>query len=166
MNSQATGKTHEALIEAGINFVACLPDSALNKLYEPLSNDPRVTYVQVANEGGSVGVCMGAWIGGLRPAMLMENTGFTLTCYALLCGPLTFGVLILLLMSYRGGFNDQRWFSVPVGWSTEPLLNALLVSYRVVHNPEKIRPAIVSAVKSMNSIKSPVSVVLGGSTLF
>ncbi len=98
--------------------------------------------------------------------MVMENTGFTLTCYALLRGPLAFGVPMLLLMSYRGGFDDQRWFSVPVGWSTEPLLNALRVSYRVVQDPEEIRPAIVGAVKSMDSIQSPVSVVLGGSTLF
>lgn len=166
MNAQAAREAHEALIEAGINFVACLPDAAFRELHEPLSKDPMVTYVQVANEGDGVGICMGAWIGGLRPAMVMENTGFTLTCYALLRGPIAFGVPMLLLISYRGGFNDQRWFSVPIGWSTEPLLNALRVSYRVVSKPGDIRPAVVGAVKSMNSIQSPVGVVLGGSTVF
>ena len=92
----------------------------------------------------------------------MENTGFALTCYALLRGPIAFGVPVLLLISYRGHFGDQRWFSVPFGWGTEPLLEALRVSFRVVSEADGIRRAIVSAVQSMNSFQGPVGVVLGG----
>ena len=166
MNPEAAHETHKALIESGINFVACLPDSSFKELYEPLSKDPLLTYVQVANEGDGVGICMGAWLGGLRPVLLMENSGFTLTCYALLRGPIAFGVPVLLLMSYRGHFDDQRWFSVPIGWSTEPLLEALRVSHRVVLQTDGIRSAVVGAVKSMNSFQSPVAVVLAGNVLF
>ena len=65
------------LVKSGINFVACLPDSAFQELYLPLSADPKITYVQVASENDGVGVCMGAWLGGMKPALLVENTGFT-----------------------------------------------------------------------------------------
>ena len=87
--------------------------------------DPKITYVQVASENDGVGVCMGAWLGGMKPALLVENTGFTLGTYALLRGPMAFGVPLLLLISHRGELGDERWFSVPFGWGTKPLLDGM-----------------------------------------
>ncbi len=166
MNSQAAENALNALIDAGVDFVACLPDSAFKELYEPLSVEPKVDYVQVANEGDGVGICMGAWLGGKKPVLIMENTGFAVTPYALMRGPIPFGVPMLLLIAHRGGFHDQRWFSVPMGWGTAPLLDAMRISYEVVTRTDDIRGSITGAVKSMNSIQAPVAVILGGGTLF
>ena len=166
MNPQAAQETFKALHGAGIDFAACLPDSTFKELYEPLSKDPKMTYIQVANEGDGVGICMGAWIGGRRPVMIMENSGFPVTCYALLRGPIAFGIPMLLLLNHRGSFHDERWFSVPFGWATEPLLESMRISHQLVVKTDDIRDAIVGAVKSMNSIQAPVCVVLGGSTIF
>ena len=147
------------MTEAGIDFVACMPDSAFLELYQRLEADSGIRYVQVANESDGVGICMGAWLGGARPALLIENTGFALSCYALLRGPAAFGVPMLLLISYRGGFGDQRWFSVPFGWATEPLLDSLRIQYTVVNGAGELEPAIVDAVKSMNAMQAPVAVL-------
>ncbi len=166
MNPKAALDAVQALDEAGINFIACLPDSAFKELYEPLSKQDKLTYVQVANEGDGVGICMGAWLGGYRPALIMENTGLALASYALLRGPIAFGVPTLLLVAHRGGFHDERWFSVPFGWATTNLLEALRISHQLVLEAKEIRSAIIGAVKSMNSIQAPVSVVLGGGTIF
>lgn len=166
MKPEAAAETLDALIGAGIDFVACLPDSAFKELYEPLSKNRKVTYIQVANEGDGVGICMGAWLGGHKPALIMENTGFALACYALLRGPIAFGIPTLLVVAHRGGFHDERWFSVPFGWATTSLLEAMRISHRLVLKTEDIREAIVGAVKSMNSVQAPVGVVLGGSTIF
>ena len=166
MNIDAAKAAHESLVKSGVNFVACLPDSAFQELYLPLSTDQKITYVQVASENDGVGVCMGAWLGGKKPAMIMENTGFAVTPYALMRGPIPFGVPMLLLIAHRGGFHDQRWFSVPIGWGTMPLLDAMRISYEYVTHAGDIRGAITGAVKSMNSIQAPVAVVLGGGTIF
>ena len=166
MKPEAAQTTLDALLDAGINFAACLPDSAFKELYEPLSEARQVDYIQVANEGDGVGICMGAWLGGKKPALIMENTGFAVTPYALMRGPIPFGVPMLLLIAHRGGFHDQRWFSVPMGWGTAPLLDAMRISYEFVTRSEDIRTAITGAVKSMNSIQAPVAIVLGGGTLF
>ena len=69
MNADAAKTAHEALIKSGVNFVACLPDSSFQELYVPLSAEPKITYVQVASENDGVGVCMGAWLGGMKPAL-------------------------------------------------------------------------------------------------
>ncbi|MBI4525652.1 MAG: hypothetical protein HY695_17795 [Deltaproteobacteria bacterium] len=166
MKTEAANEAVKALFDAGIDFVACLPDSAFKELYEPLSMDSRVNYIQVSNEGDGVGICMGAWLGGKKPALIMENTGFAVTPYALLRGPVAFGVPMLLLVAHRGSFHDQRWFAVPFGWGTEPLFEAMRISYRCVSKTEEVRDAIVGAVQSMNSIQAPVGVILGGATLF
>lgn len=166
MKEDVANEAHRCLIESGINFVACMPDSAFLELYQPLAADSRIKYVQVANESDGVGICMGAWLGGARPALLMENTGFALSCYALLRGPAAFGVPMLLLISYRGGFGDQRWFSVPFGWATEPLLQSLRIQYSVVNEAAEIQDAILGAVKSMNAMQAPVAVMFPAKLLF
>ena len=165
MKDEVAAEAHRCLTEAGIDFVACMPDSAFIELYQRLEADSGIRYVQVANESDGVGICMGAWLGGARPALLMENTGFALSCYALLRGPAAFGVPMLLLISYRGGFGDQRWFSVPFGWATEPLLDSLRIQYSTVRETRDLQPAIVGAVESMNAMQAPVE-VLFQKTLF
>lgn len=166
MKAEAANEAAKALLDSGIDFVACLPDSVFKELYEPLSKNPAVNYIQVSNEGDGVGICMGAWLGGKKPVLIMENSGFAVTPYALLRGPIAFGVPMLLLVAHRGSFHDERWFSVPFGWGTEPLFNAMRISYQFVSRTEEVRAAIVGAVKSMNSVQAPVGVILGGGTLF
>ena len=166
MNSEAAKEALNALVDSGIDFAACLPDSAFQELYLPLSAESKIDYVQVANEGDGVGICMGAWIGGKKSVLIMENTGFAVTPYALMRGPIPFGVPMLLLIAHRGGFHDQRWFSVPMGWGTAPLLDAMRISYEFVAHTGDIRQAIMGAVKSMNSIQAPVAVLFSGGTLF
>ena len=166
MKPEAAKLTLDALIDSRIDFAACLPDSAFKELYEPLSAESKIDYVQVANEGDGVGICMGAWLGGKKPVLIMENTGFAVTPYALMRGPIPFGIPMPLLIAHRGGFHDQRWFAVPFGWGTEPLLDAMRISHEFVTKAEDVRTAVTGAVKSMNSIQAPVAVILGGGTLF
>lgn len=166
MNAAAAKAAHEALIKSGVNFVACLPDSSFQELYVPLSAEPKITYVQVASENDGVGVCMGAWLGGKKPALIVENTGLTLGTYALLRGPMAFGVPLLLLISHRGELGDERWFSVPFGWGTKPLLDSLRITHRSVEKVEDVAAAIRNGVKSMNSMQAPVAILFAGEILF
>jgi sulfopyruvate decarboxylase subunit alpha len=166
MNSEAAKEALNALVDSGIDFAACLPDSAFQELYMPLSAEAKIDYVQVANEGDGVGICMGAWLGGKKPVLVMENSGFAVTPYALMRGPIAFGIPMLLLIAHRGGFHDERWFSVPFGWGTEPLLDAMRISYELVTRTEDVRGAVMGAVKSMNSMQAPVAVLFSGGILF
>ena len=166
MKPDAARAAHEALVKSGVNFVACLPDSSFQELYLMLSGERKITYVQVASENDGVGVCMGAWLGGMKPALLVENTGFTLGTYALLRGPMAFGVPLLLLISHRGDLGDERWFSVPFGWSTKPLLDSMRITHCSVEKTEAVAGAIAGAAKSMNSIQAPVAILFAGEILF
>jgi sulfopyruvate decarboxylase subunit alpha len=98
--------------------------------------------------------------------LLVENTGFTLGTYALLRGPLAFGIPMILLISHRGELGDERWFSVPFGWGTKPLLDSMRITHRSVDKTEDVQGAILSAAKSMNSLQAPVAILFGAALLF
>ncbi len=156
----------QGLKEAGIDFVVSLPDSALKELNQLVKNDPELPYVPVCNEGDGIAICGGAWLGGRRPAMLMENSGLSLGAYALRRSALTFGFPMLLLMSYRGEFGEARWFSVTNGWGIEPLLQALRIRYTVIRKPEEIKAAIAKVQASLSSIQLPAAILFGGEAIW
>ncbi|MEE8448921.1 MAG: sulfopyruvate decarboxylase [Thermodesulfobacteriota bacterium] len=154
------------LKEAGIDLVVSLPDTALKELNQLVMDDPDLPYVPVCNEGDGIAICGGAWLGGKRPVMLMENCGLSLGAYALRRSAITFGFPMLLMMSYRGEFSEARWFSVIEGWGIEPLLQALRIRYTVVSKAAEIKEAIAKVQVSLSSMQLPAAILLGGETIW
>ena len=66
----------ESMKEAGISFVTSLPDANLQKLLSLVDADTELTHVTLAREEEGIGICSGAYIGGLTPAIIMQNGGF------------------------------------------------------------------------------------------
>ena len=77
--------------------------------------DPAFTTVQVTNEAEGLAVCAGAWLGGLRPALLMENTGLLVAVHNLEYVCAYYGIPVLLVMSYRGAVGDGLWWFSGLG---------------------------------------------------
>ena len=69
-------------------------------------------------------------------------------------------------LSHRGELGDERWFSVPFGWGTKPLLDSMRITHRSVEKIEDVSSAISNAVKSMNSMQAPVAILFAGEILF
>ena len=55
---------------------------------------------------------------------------------------------------------------MPFGWGTKPLLDSMRITHRSVGKIEEVSGAIVSAVKSMNSMQAPVAILFAGEILF
>ena len=53
----------QGLKEAGINFVAGLPDEWLGGSLQMIMDDPHFIGVPVVNEAHGVAACAGAWLG-------------------------------------------------------------------------------------------------------
>ena len=87
----------DGLKDAGIDFVVYMPDSFFFETIGMLERDPAFECVSVPNE--SVGMCLaaGAWLGGRKPVMLMENTGLFVAMNALTRFHQPFGIPVLML---------------------------------------------------------------------
>lgn len=150
----------DGLKEAGVDFVTGLPCSGFAKAQDLCRQDPDITYIGVANEGTGIGLCAGAWLGGLRPAALIENLGLLVSMSALLRGNMLFGIPTLLVLEYRGDTGDQEFWA-EFGECTEPILSAIRLKYQVVRGLTQLKPAIRDGVKWMDWALRPYAILPG-----
>lgn len=151
---------------AGITFLTCLPDSGLKQIYFLCKDDPYFQFVPVTNEGEGVAIAAGAWLGGKKALMFMENSGLRVASEALARLSIGIDIPVLLLMSYRGSIGDGNWWAETQGVVMEPMLKALRIPYRIIDREEDIEGSLQRAVKSIYSSKHHVAVIIGGGLLW
>jgi sulfopyruvate decarboxylase TPP-binding subunit len=149
----------DGMRENDVDFVIGLPSSGLRGAQARCIAEPSMRYVTVANEGTGMGLCAGAWLGGRRPAALVENFGFFASTYQLLRGQHTFGIPTLLVMEYRGDAGDREFFSES-GELTEGILEAMRINHRVVRTRTELKPAIRDGLRWMAFAMRPYAVVV------
>lgn len=151
---------------AGINFVVQLPDTGLAQIYSLVSDDPAFQFIPVTNEGEGAAIAAGAWMGGKKSILCMENSGFRVASETLARLGLSFGIPVLMLMSYRGNLGDGNWWAQNHGILMEPLLQALRIPYAIINRDEEIEGSIQRALRTLEASKYHVAVVMSGGTLW
>ncbi|MGH7773025.1 MAG: thiamine pyrophosphate-binding protein [Candidatus Binatia bacterium] len=151
------------LKEAGIDLVASVPDINLLELLNLLSEDKDITHVPVGREEEGIGVCTGAYLGGKRTAILMQNGGLMNSCNGITTTALQFGIPILLLVYYAGDMGDNAFHMV--GLLTEPVLQGLGIKYTVMRDPAKVKQQIIDARTAAEASKRPVALLLSRAVL-
>ncbi len=154
------------LKEAGINFVSGLPDGWQRNLHELIEADPDIRYVPVCNEGVGFSVCAGAWLGGRKTALIMENSGLRVAAEYIARISLGCGVPVVLLLSYRGDLGDTEHWAIPHGIVVEPLLDALRIPYQIVRKTEDLRATIKRAHRLAEAQLQPVAVLISGDCIW
>jgi|GEM_PF-171301 len=92
----------DALEDAGINFVCSMPCSLLSGIIDIISKKENLIHLPATREEEGVGICAGAYLGGARPALLMQNSGLGNSINALLSLINPCEIDLLLLMSNTG----------------------------------------------------------------
>jgi len=59
----------DGMLEAGIDFVATLPDWNLARLIERIEKEPSWKHVRLCREEEGIGICAGAYLAGKKPAL-------------------------------------------------------------------------------------------------
>ena len=154
------------LKEAGINFVSGLPDGWQRNLHELIEADPQIRYVPVCNEGVGFSVCAGAWLGGRKTALIMENSGLRVAAEYIARISLGCGVPVLLLLSYRGDLGDTEHWAIPHAMVAEPLLEALRIPYQVVRHRADLRASIKRAHRLAEAQLQPVALLISGDCIW
>ena len=116
---------YRGMKRAGINFATSVPCVNLQELLALVSGDPEIIHVPVTREEEGVGICAGAWMGGRRPALLMQNSGLGNSINALASLDILYGIPLLMIISHRGGKGEPVIGQVPMGQLTVPLLDAM-----------------------------------------
>ena len=151
------------LKNAGINFVATLPDEKMLELILAVERELDFKHVPLCREEEGLGICAGAYLAGKRTALIMQNAGFLNSCNALTTTSLQFQIPALLLIYYAGDIGD-RGFST-LGSVTEPVLQGMGIRYYVLRRREEIDETLRGAQVLAEDSKKPVAVLLTKSVL-
>lgn len=160
MKPQVATAIVSALKKAGVDFVASLTEANLHNLVMALAEDRSIQHVPVTREEEGIGVCVGAYLGGKHPAMVMMNAGFLLAGNALATVCLLPGIPVLLLIGHNGGLGEENPGHATVGMLTEPVLQAFHIVYEKLDRVEDIGPIIRDAHTLARSSRRPVAIVL------
>jgi len=148
----------DGMLEAGIDFVATLPDWNLARLIERIEKEPSWKHVRLCREEEGIGICAGAYLAGKKPALVMQNGGLLNSVNALTSTSLQIGIPTLLVVYYAGDINT-RYFST-VGQVTEPILNALGIRHYILRDREAVRKTMAGAAALCFDSKRPVAVLV------
>ena len=152
----------QALIELGTTHAIGVPDNATRFLYELLEADPRVQMVLVCREGEAWAVASGLWVGGKKPVVIIQNTGFLESGDALRGTAMEMAVPLLAILNYRGYASLKNGDPDAVDSAArlfEPTLRAWQVPYQFLEDGRE-RETIKAADAQARQLQRPVSVLM------
>ena len=110
----STDVIYNGIKEAGINFIVSVPCANLKKLLELIDEDEEITHVPVTREEEGFGICAGAYMGGMKVAILMQNSGLGNSVNVLTSLFKLYDFPILMIISHRGTFGEGICGQVPM----------------------------------------------------
>jgi sulfopyruvate decarboxylase TPP-binding subunit len=128
----------DELAACGVRLVASLPDNWLTGVINAIDGDARFVHIPVNREESAIGLCSGAYMGAMGSAALMGASGFMTVIYAITKINYTYEIPLFLMLTLRGGVGDHHKHHVSNSLYLRPVLEAINMSYRVIHEPGDI----------------------------
>jgi sulfopyruvate decarboxylase subunit alpha len=153
----------EGIKKAGIDFVATLPDEKMVQVIRTVEQDAQLRHIPLCREEEGIGICAGAYLGGRKTALIMQNAGFLNSCNALTTTCLQFQIPVVLLIYYAGDIGDRGFTTL--GAVTEPVLQALGIRSYILRKSDDVDEILAGAQILAEDSKKPVAVLLTKSVL-
>lgn len=136
--AEATALIVEKLVESGIRLVASLPDDWIADLIRTIDADKRFIHVPVNREESAIGLCSGAFFGGIPSLALMGASGLMTCVYAITKINYTYHIPLFIFTTLRGAIGDPRPHHISNGLYLEPLMDSISLTYLVVDERSRI----------------------------
>jgi sulfopyruvate decarboxylase subunit alpha len=138
----------EELLHCGVRLAAALPDDWLVPVLSQLDQSPEITYVPVAREMEAVGICSGAFFGGVGSVAVMGIAGLFTCIHELATLNIAHGIPLLIVASLRGSVDDPRTYQVAQGQYGRKVLDALEIPYVIISDVADLGTLRAAYVKS------------------
>ena len=150
---------YRGLKRARIDFAASVPCINLQQLLHQVEDDQEIIHIPVTREEEGVGLCAGAWMGGRKPALIMQNSGLGNSINALASLDFLYDIPLLMIISHRGCEGETIAGQVPMGSLTPKLLDSMEIPF-FSPKPAGAEQTVAQAWSLAASRKRPVAVLL------
>lgn len=150
---------YDALKRGGVRVVGYVPDGGHKRLIELCLADPEVRCVVLSTEEEGIGLAAGAWLGGMRCALLMQSSGVG-NCINVLGMTHECRFPLLVLVTMRGEQGEFNPWQVPMGQATRAALESMSVAVHRVTEPTEVAGSVAKAVARAHSDNSAQAVLI------
>jgi sulfopyruvate decarboxylase alpha subunit len=151
----------EGLWAGGCRDVVYVPDNPLSHILAALSRDhPEVRATLATREEEAMGIAAGLYLGGGKPALLMQSSGVGNTLNALGSLLLAYQIPVVMVVSMRGDPGEWNWAQVPMGRAVAPVLDAFGVQHLSIDREDEARDAVLALAKLAFGTRVPVACLL------
>jgi phosphonopyruvate decarboxylase len=157
------GEFVAALRRRGFGLFTGVPCSYLTPLINRLIDAKDVRYVGAANEGDAVAIACGAWLGGVRSAVLFQNSGLGNAVNPLASLALPARLPVLVLSTWRGepgGAPDEPQHEL-MGRITPEIFAAIgIPCERLVAEPTALEATLERALAHLEAKRTPYALLI------
>lgn len=124
------------LIKNKVEFVTSVPCKQLAGVIDMIDKAPEIHHVPCNKEDEGMGLCAGAYMGGKRAAIVMQNTALGVTLNTLATLTQFYRMPLPMLISYRGEIGEPVACQVEMAVHTKALLDQMLIPTYHFHREE------------------------------
>lgn len=139
-------QVYRTLKDAGVRQVGYVPDAGHKRLIELCIADEELDTVVLSTEEEGIGLAAGAWLGGVRAALLMQSSGVG-NCINALGMTRECRFPLLMLITMRGQVGEFNPWQVPMGQAVPAVLGAMGVIVHEANAAEAIAPTVDAAAR-------------------
>ena len=144
----------------GVTHVVWLPDSETNWLYLLMEAEPTLELIPVSREGQAVPVAAGLSVGGKKPVVMIQNTGFLESGDSIRGWGLGLEIPLVIMIGYRGYTRHGMNRVSDVANFTEPTLYSWGMKFFLMEN-DNDASRLSMAFEEAERTKRPVAVLVG-----
>lgn len=156
-------KIVDVLKEHNITHAVGVPDNGSARIYELLRDESQIDVITVTREGEAFAIAAGLYIGGKKPIIIIQNTGFLESGDAIRGTVINMEIPVVVFIGYRGYHNRDEngdWVD-SVATFLEPTLKAWNLPYKMLEHDTDIEH-IEWAFNKSDESSLPAAVLLIG----
>ncbi|MSR07630.1 MAG: hypothetical protein EXR93_11275 [Gemmatimonadetes bacterium] len=129
------GEVCRGLATLKIRDVVYVPDNPLSHVLHALGVDhPDIRTTIATREEEAFGIAAGLYLGGIRPAVMLQSSGLGNSINALASLDVAFEIPVLMLITMRGGDGEWNPTQQPMGRAVRPILDALGIPHVTIES--------------------------------
>jgi len=144
---------------AGVRDVVYVPDNPLSFVLGDFERRfPDVRLVLATREEEAFGIAAGLFLGGRRPAVMLQSSGLGNSINALTTLVVPYRIPMLIVVSMRGDEGEWNPVQAPMGRAVRPILDAIGVPHVTAAPP--VSDIVTQAARAAFEAKTPNAVLL------
>ncbi|MEI9806274.1 MAG: thiamine pyrophosphate-binding protein [Pseudolabrys sp.] len=155
---------HEIVLDTlksnNVKLVVYVPDRVFTPLIKAIHADPFFTTFVCTREEEAIGIVTGAWMGGMRAAVLMQTSGFATIPNALASLVVPSQIPALIFVSERGTLGEFNLGQAMVCKTMRPVLDSLGMETHTITRHDELAFIVDRSIKQAVATQAPVTFIL------